>query len=177
MSSRKPTDLVNVDFWADRIAAVIKLAEHYGMTVEIAGRELVVSRRVSDAFTARTEVRWRPEPPADETQQPECPGYETVPNRCACGCEGCKHHCGAHQPADEAQQQPDTETRDDCCGAPPPELFIDEIGREWHAGDCWCTLPPDHDGQHRCQPCTDRVGAPGWGDEPTARAGQDGAQQ
>ncbi|MBR8638657.1 hypothetical protein KEF29_03420 [Streptomyces tuirus] len=31
-----------------------------------------------------------------------CPGYETVPNRCTCGCEGCKHHCGAHQ-GDEAQ--------------------------------------------------------------------------
>lgn len=43
MSSRKPTNLVNVDFWADRIAAVIKLAEHYGLTVDIAGGQLVVS--------------------------------------------------------------------------------------------------------------------------------------
>jgi hypothetical protein len=36
--------------------------------------------------------------------QPQCPGYETVPNRCACPCEGCKHHCAAHQPAAGAQQ-------------------------------------------------------------------------
>lgn len=25
-----------------------------------------------------------------------CPGIETVPNRCTCTCQGCKHHCGAH---------------------------------------------------------------------------------
>ncbi|MEU1043908.1 hypothetical protein ABZ400_01975 [Streptomyces sp. NPDC005897] len=44
---------------------------------------------------------------ADETQPAEteaCPGYETAPNRCACPCEGCKHHCGAHQPAAGARQ-------------------------------------------------------------------------
>lgn len=35
---------------------------------------------------------------------PSCPGYETVPNRCPCPCEGCKHHCGAHQPAAAARQ-------------------------------------------------------------------------
>ncbi|MFJ2004786.1 hypothetical protein [Streptomyces chartreusis] len=51
---------------------------------------------------------------------------------------------------------------DACCGAPPPELFVDDAGREWHAGDCWCTLLPGHDGEHQCQPCTERVGAPGW---------------
>lgn len=38
-----------------------------------------------------------------------CPGYEATPNPCRCGCEGCKHHCSAHQSAatpegDEAQQ-------------------------------------------------------------------------
>lgn len=49
---------INVDFWADRIAALIKLAEHYGITVKIAGGELVVSRQVSDVFVAQTEVRW-----------------------------------------------------------------------------------------------------------------------
>ncbi|MGY5048264.1 hypothetical protein ACWDE0_21930 [Streptomyces sp. 900105755] len=70
MSRRQPTDLVNVDFWADRIAAVIKLAEHYGMTVDIRGGELVVSRQVSEAFTASAEVRWQAAAPADEEQQP-----------------------------------------------------------------------------------------------------------
>lgn len=43
----------------------------------------------------------------------------------------------------------------DCCGAVPPADWI---------GDCWCTLPPGHGGEHRCQPCTDRHGAPGWTD-------------
>jgi len=65
----------------------------------------------------------------------------------------------------------DSETGD-CCGALPPDLFIDEAGREWHAGDCWCTLAPGHSDQHRCQPCTDRVGAPGWTDGPPAAAQQ-----
>ncbi|MFC8986025.1 hypothetical protein [Streptomyces sp. NPDC057115] len=45
---------------------------------------------------------------------------------------------------------------DDCCGAEPP------ADGTW--GDCWCTLPPGHTGEHRCQPCTDRHGAPGWSD-------------
>ncbi|WP_442803625.1 hypothetical protein OG411_29840 [Streptomyces pseudogriseolus] len=62
----------------------------------------------------------------------------------------------------------DTESDTDCCGAEPP------ADGSW--GDCWCTLAPDHDGEHRCQPCTDRHGAPGWTDEPAAGARQDGDQ-
>ncbi|MFJ5151402.1 hypothetical protein ACIQCF_07400 [Streptomyces sp. NPDC088353] len=57
----------------------------------------------------------------------------------------------------------DTATSDegeDCCGAEPP------ADGSW--GDCWCTLPPGHTGEHRCQPCSDRHGAPGWQDEPAA---------
>jgi hypothetical protein len=50
---------------------------------------------------------------ADEAQQP-CPGYETTPNRCTCDCEGCKHHCAAHQ-AGEAQQ-PETQAGCSQCG-------------------------------------------------------------
>jgi hypothetical protein len=61
---RQPTKLTNVDFWADRIAALIKLAEHYGVTVEIVEGELVVSRQVSETFVARTEVHWRATPAA-----------------------------------------------------------------------------------------------------------------
>ncbi|MET8571853.1 hypothetical protein [Streptomyces sp. NPDC004783] len=54
---------------------------------------------------------------------------------------------------------------DDCCGAEPPRTVVGEDGREWTPGDCWCTLPPGHAGEHRCQPCTDRHGAPGWKDD------------
>lgn len=57
-TDQQQPEIGNVDFWADRIAALIKLAGHHGMTVEIAGGELVVSRQVSDVFVAQTEVRW-----------------------------------------------------------------------------------------------------------------------
>lgn len=66
-------------------------------------------------------------------------------------------------------QQPDTETRrpalveEECCGAEPPTR-ADDPNSQW--GDCWCTLPPGHDGEHSCQPCTERHGAPGWTDAP-----------
>lgn len=64
-----------------------------------------------------------------------------------------------------AEEQP-TQTRivevdNECCGSQPP------ADGQW--GDCWCTLPPGHDGEHQCQPCTDRNGAPGWTDPPAAR--------
>ncbi|NUP39491.1 MAG: hypothetical protein HOY76_21390 [Streptomyces sp.] len=39
------------------------------------------------------------------------------------------------------------------CGAEPPSDWI---------GDCWCTLPPGHECEHRCEPCTERHGAPSW---------------
>lgn len=40
------------------------------------------------------------------------------------------------------------------CGSEPP--------RDGQWGDCWCTLPPDHDGECVCAPCRERHGAPGW---------------
>lgn len=40
------------------------------------------------------------------------------------------------------------------CGANVPEDGV------W--GDCWCTMPPGHDGDCFCGPCTERHGAPGW---------------
>ncbi len=43
---------------------------------------------------------------------------------------------------------------DPICGAEPPD------DGQW--GDCWCTLPPGHECEHRCEPCTDRHGAPDW---------------
>ena len=32
-----------------------------------------------------------------------CPGREMSPSPCRCPCSGCKHHCGAHNPAASAQ--------------------------------------------------------------------------
>lgn len=40
------------------------------------------------------------------------------------------------------------------CWVPAPE------DGPW--GDCWCTLPAGHDGQHQREPCTERVDAPSW---------------
>lgn len=57
------------------------------------------------------------------------------------------------EPAPAATQATDD---GDCCGAEPPTA-------DW-VGDCWCTLPPGHEGEHRCQTCTDRHGAPSWTD-------------
>lgn len=47
------------------------------------------------------------------------------------------------------------------CDAFPPDTITDEKGRVWTPGDCWCTLPPGHDGDCHCGPCAKR-GAPGW---------------
>lgn len=61
-----------------------------------------------------------------------------------------------------------TNTADDdepFCGVDPPQR-ADDPNAQW--GDCWCTLPPDHDGQHHCQPCTERHDAPGWDDDEEA---------
>ena len=58
-------------------------------------------------------------------------------------------------------ERPAQDEAPEICGAEPPN------DGTW--GDCWCTLPPGHDGEHRCQPCTDRHGAPGWSSsEPSA---------
>lgn len=42
------------------------------------------------------------------------------------------------------------------CGSEPPADVAHQFG------DCWCTLPPDHEGDCQCGPCTERHGAPGW---------------
>jgi hypothetical protein len=64
---------------------------------------------------------------------------------------------------------------EECCGAEPPSR-ADDPNSQW--GDCWCTLRPGHDSEHRCEPCTERHGAPGWTDrsaaapEPPAHTGR-----
>lgn len=45
------------------------------------------------------------------------------------------------------------------------EDFHDACGSDGYYfthGDCWCTLPPRHDGECRCQPCAERYGARDW---------------
>ncbi|WP_326779684.1 hypothetical protein OG481_01985 [Streptomyces longwoodensis] len=66
--------------------------------------------------------------------------------------------------AGETQPETTASADQDCCGAEPPTTGT------W--GDCWCTLPPGHDGEHRCQPCTDRHGAPSWADETQPHSAQ-----
>lgn len=58
-------------------------------------------------------------------------------------------------------------TEEECCGAEPLREITTPDGKTWLFGDCWCTLKPHRTGEHRCQPCTDRHGAPGWTDQPT----------
>ncbi|HEY3479181.1 MAG TPA: hypothetical protein VGL02_09820 [Streptomyces sp.] len=125
------TDLVNVDFWADRIAAVIKLAEHHGMTVDIVGGELVVSRQVSEVFTASTEVRWRAAATGAEAQHPEppcCsdPTWTCVQVNAEGLCECVKW--------DEAQQQPETHSCGNCEGVDPDTCLVNPTRAEEHRG-------------------------------------------
>jgi hypothetical protein len=63
-------------------------------------------------------------------------------------------------------QQAETKAEPEFCGAEP-------LDTGW-VGDCWCTLPPGHSGDHQCQPCTDRHGAPGWTEQTAAVSQPDG---
>lgn len=49
----------------------------------------------------------------------DCPGYETEPNTCRCGCEGCAHNCAAHTGIDPED------------GLPAP---CKTCGQPWHKG-------------------------------------------
>lgn len=51
------------------------------------------------------------------------------------------------------------------CGEEPPEILSNAEGKEWHAGDCFCTLPPHGpEVDHTCKPCAERIGMPSWRD-------------
>lgn len=67
---------------------------------------------------------------ADEAQGTTCPGFETVPNRCGCPCEGCKHNCAAHEPAGPAA--PAKDTPDGCTCAVAGDAFAPA----GHYADC-----------------------------------------
>lgn len=54
------------------------------------------------------------------------------------------------------------DNQEEFCGSEPPRELVDEHGRIWKPGDCWCTRPPHHDGDCLCEVCHARHGAPGW---------------
>lgn len=99
-------------------------------------------------------------------------------NPCEDGGEPCHIHerLMAHAEGDHELCEPDCGTAPEAtavddepfCGAEPPTRADDPNG-QW--GDCWCTLPPGHAGEHRCEPCTERHGAPGWADAASPAAG------
>lgn len=107
---------------------------------------------------------------ADETQPEAEPG--TCGHRSTDGhpCNEPPGHLGYHRNARQGGNEWTSWVGDgpvieetECCGAEPPDGW---------PGDCWCTLPPDHDGGHRCEPCSNRHDAPGWTDEPPAVGAQ-----
>jgi hypothetical protein len=173
------------DWWRDRAYAVQARAERADRAAvlrEAADIAYRIARRLNDQHhderahgawdvenTLRAELRRL----ADETQQqPEtrrCPSHEPLAN---IQCAKSNGHEGPHSDRAGRIWYP-APVEEECCGAEPPSSMTDENGREWTPGDCWCTLPPGHDGEHRCQPCTDRHGAPGWTDEPAAAPQQE----
>jgi hypothetical protein len=76
--------------------------------------------------------------------------------------------CSCHMPGEVAVVERTvkdivTGTDEDCCGAEPPSgEFTAADGARGMYGDCWCTLPGDHEGDHTCEPCAERYGAPPW---------------
>lgn len=91
-------------------------------------------------------------------------------SKCVCSCHAPGTAAVVKHTADpDALEVPESLTTggaDDWCGAEPPG----GIGAEWTAkdgtqgswGDCDCTRPSGHEGDHECEPCTKRHGAPSW---------------
>lgn len=79
--------------------------------------------------------------PTDPEVPSTCPGYETTPNRCRCGCEGCKHHCGAHDPSTLTGDEETDEERAD-----RQEAERDHArGDHTHCGiTCETEMPTEH---------------------------------
>ncbi|MDX3835631.1 hypothetical protein [Streptomyces europaeiscabiei] len=73
-----------------------------------AGRRIVEAADLIDPTRTAAAVPVAAPPTTEqEAAVASCPGYEASPNPCRCPCEGCKHHCGAHQPA--VSSRPGTE--------------------------------------------------------------------
>lgn len=88
--------------------------------------------------------------------------------KCVCSC----HFPGAVPVAEEmAPENLVTGSDGNWCGADPPAEPGQEItlpdGTKFAWGDCDCTKPSGHDGDHECEPCTKRHGAPTWPKEAT----------
>ncbi|MFF4552754.1 hypothetical protein [Streptomyces sp. NPDC001422] len=87
-----------------------------------------------------------------------CPGREMTPSPCRCPCEGCKHHCAAHNPFDAASGpgRADDKTQQDetprvvvhavpepgsngisaCCNRPPCEFVGERVTRDPNEVTC-----------------------------------------
>jgi hypothetical protein len=96
--------------------------------------------------------------------------------KCVCSC----HFPGSLLPSSEMEAEvpallpvPESLTTgsdDDWCGAEPPG----GAGAQWTAkdgstgtwGDCYCTKPSGHEGDHDCEPCSQRHGALPWPQTP-----------
>lgn len=127
---------------------------------------LSVGEYVSMALAAADAIVHRNDQPAPDSTAPSrtvCPhGADT--SRCACLA------CDAEQAdvsAPAATEATNTET--ECCGAEAPPEITGPDGRVWLSGDCWCTLKPHTEGDHRCQPCAERHGAPDWPGDPAGK--------
>ncbi|MFF7147534.1 hypothetical protein ACFZAO_05605 [Streptomyces griseoaurantiacus] len=75
---------------------------------------------------------------ADEAQGTTCPGFETVPNRCGCPCEGCKHNCAAHEPAGPAAPAKEAQPTTAALLATPCDVCSHTLN--WHRNDVGCTV-------------------------------------
>lgn len=113
---------------ADRLAADAEQGDKDGLT-RIYRRSAARHVRAWSEQLRRTAV----EAHGTGTPQP-CPGVETVPNRCTCDCEGCKHHCGAHNPAATQQQCSNREPLIgvQCSKQAGHEAHSDRPGRIWY---------------------------------------------
>jgi hypothetical protein len=90
---------------------------------ELLDREAAELRRMADCHECETGAEHTVHCPTPETHNwgcgcptdvaaaiASCPGREMAPSPCRCPCEGCKHHCGAHDP-DTAAVLPQPETQ------------------------------------------------------------------
>lgn len=146
-ASSTTTDL---PFATDRLAARRKMQPEF--TFRLAQRNtIVVVQPLADCPSCEAGVEHTEHCPTPETHNwgcgcpsdvaaaiASCPGYEMSPSPCRCPCEGCKHHCAAHNPdADEAQQpEPEAEpTAEEIARA--NVLALHQIGEQLAGIESW----------------------------------------
>lgn len=86
---------------------------------------------------------------------------------CICPCHEDTGTVTVGQAEEQAKYEEDSDTP--VCMATPPGKPGEEVtlpdGRTYVWGDCDCTRPRGHEGDHACEPCTQRYGAPSWPQE------------